>query len=239
MAHIMIVDDEVGARTLIGIMVARAGHTVVKAADAREGLRLLKHETPDAFIIDDRMPGMDGIDLCQELRRRQKTRHTPILLMVSRNADQLTLMRESGADRTLAKPIISLDIVNILRRVLHGVLGPVIAVYCLDDRWRSYGALQHHGFDVIWHTNPRIGPLAAAPHLCIVDRADGLEVCRQLREQFPMTAKLMVLPQLNSDATLRALQAGATDVIGATPTEAEFLHKVRVLLGPFLQNARN
>lgn len=64
MAIILVVDDEVGALTLIGIMLERGGFEVLKARDAYAALELLENHKPDLIILDVMMPGMNGIELC-------------------------------------------------------------------------------------------------------------------------------------------------------------------------------
>ena len=69
------VDDEIGALTLIGIMLERGGFEVLKAKDAEQALSVLELETPDLIILDVMMPGMDGIELCRVLRARSDTQN--------------------------------------------------------------------------------------------------------------------------------------------------------------------
>ena len=76
---ILIVDDEVGARTLIGIMLDRGGFQVAKAKDANEALMVVERgETPDLIIMDVMMPGMDGIELCRTIRQTPNGLNVPI-----------------------------------------------------------------------------------------------------------------------------------------------------------------
>src|SRR5574341_2133992 len=71
--RIMVVDDELGALTLIGIMLERGGFEVLKARNAFEALDILKNQTPDLIILDVMMPGMDGIELCRRIRADRKS----------------------------------------------------------------------------------------------------------------------------------------------------------------------
>ncbi len=71
--HILVVDDEIGALTLIGIMLERGGFEVLKARDAKTALEVLDGTVPDLIILDVMMPGMNGIDLCQVIRQREAT----------------------------------------------------------------------------------------------------------------------------------------------------------------------
>ena len=117
--HILVVDDEIGALTLIGIMLERGGFTVLKAKDADAALAVLNQNTPDMIILDVMMPGMDGIELCSEIRERNDTAHTPVLILSARG-DAESVMRgmEAGANDYLPKPILHHDLVTKVRTML-------------------------------------------------------------------------------------------------------------------------
>ncbi len=117
--HILVVDDEIGALTLIGIMLERGGFGVLKAKDARSALAILDQNTPDLIILDVMMPGMNGIDLCRAIRERSDTDHTPVLILSARG-DAESIMRgmEAGANDYLPKPILHHDLVAKVRSML-------------------------------------------------------------------------------------------------------------------------
>jgi DNA-binding response OmpR family regulator len=116
---ILVVDDELGALTLIGIMLERGGFEVLKARDARSALSLLDEQTPDLIILDVMMPGMNGIDLCQAIRQREVTRGTPILILSARgDADSIIRGVEAGANDYLPKPILHHDLVTKVKSML-------------------------------------------------------------------------------------------------------------------------
>ena len=117
--HILVVDDEIGALTLIGIMLERGGFGVLKAKDAKSALTVLDQNTPDMIILDVMMPGMDGIELCKVMRERQDTGATPILILSARG-DAESIMRgiEAGANDYLPKPILHHDLVAKVRSML-------------------------------------------------------------------------------------------------------------------------
>lgn len=117
--HILIVDDEIGALTLIGIMLERGGFEVLKARDAKIALNLLDDATPDLIILDVMMPGMNGIDLCQVIRQREETRTTPVLILSARgDAESIIRGIEAGANDYLPKPILHHDLVSKVRSML-------------------------------------------------------------------------------------------------------------------------
>src|SRR5258708_37561747 len=119
MKRILVVDDEIGARTLIGIMLDRGGFEVLKASDGNEALSLLEQDKPDLVILDIMMPGMDGFELCKRIRERPETTETPIL-MLSTRGDAESVMRgmDAGASDYLPKPILHHDLVAKVRHLL-------------------------------------------------------------------------------------------------------------------------
>ena len=124
MKRILVVDDEIGALTLIGIMLERGGFEVLKAKDADQAQDVLELETPDLIILDVMMPGMDGIELCRVLRERTDKAELPILILSARG-DAKSVMNgmDAGANDYLPKPILHHDLVAKVRRMLD--LDPV------------------------------------------------------------------------------------------------------------------
>jgi DNA-binding response OmpR family regulator len=120
MKRILVVDDEIGALTLIGIMLDRGGFEVLKARDATQALAMLEKDTPDLMILDVMMPDIDGIELCRMLRDRAETSATPILILSARG-DAESVMRgmDAGATDYLPKPILHHDLVAKVRTMLN------------------------------------------------------------------------------------------------------------------------
>jgi DNA-binding response OmpR family regulator len=119
---VLVVDDEIGALTLVGIMLERGGFNVLKAKDAASALAVLDQNTPDLIILDVMMPGTDGITLCGIIRRRPDTAHTPVLILSARgDAESVMAGMEAGANDYLPKPILHHDLVAKVRSILSQV----------------------------------------------------------------------------------------------------------------------
>jgi DNA-binding response OmpR family regulator len=117
--NVLVVDDEIGALTLIGIMLERGGFNVLKAKDADAALAILDQNTPDLIILDVMMPGTDGIELCGMIRDRDDTGKTPVLILSARgDADSVMRGMEAGANDYLPKPILHHDLVTKVRTIL-------------------------------------------------------------------------------------------------------------------------
>ena len=117
--NVLVVDDEIGALTLIGIMLERGGFNVLKAKDADAALATLDQSTPDLIILDVMMPGTDGIELCGMIRERTDTSSIPVLILSARgDADSVMRGMEAGANDYLPKPILHHDLVTKVRTIL-------------------------------------------------------------------------------------------------------------------------
>ena len=116
---ILVVDDEIGALTLIGIMLERGGFEVWRARDADAALGILDQNTPDLIILDVMMPGIDGIELCSMIRKREDTGNVPVLILSARgDADSVMRGMDAGANDYLPKPILHHDLVSKVRAIL-------------------------------------------------------------------------------------------------------------------------
>lgn len=117
--NVLVVDDEIGALTLIGIMLERGGFNVTKAKNANEALATLDQNTPDLIILDVMMPGTDGIELCGMIRQRPDTAQIPVLILSARgDADSVMRGMEAGANDYLPKPILHHDLVAKVKDIL-------------------------------------------------------------------------------------------------------------------------
>ncbi len=121
MNRILVVDDEIGALTLIGIMLERGGFEILKAQNAHSALSMLEEQNPpDLFILDVMMPEIDGIQLCRMLREREDTKHIPVLILSARgDAKSVIQGMEAGATDYILKPIFHHNLVEKVRGLLN------------------------------------------------------------------------------------------------------------------------
>jgi CheY-like chemotaxis protein len=113
---VLVVDDEPMARTLLRLMLVRAGFEVLEAADGLEALTKVKEQLPDIMILDVMMPGIDGFAVCEELRKEEETSELPVI-MLSAKTDSLSVRRglRAGATKYLTKPVSQEDLTrNVL-----------------------------------------------------------------------------------------------------------------------------
>ncbi len=101
--HILVVEDERKMAALLRRVLTEERHTVDLAYDGPSGLDLALSDTYDIMILDLMLPGLDGIELCRQVRAERIT--TPILMLTARRAveDRVKGLR-TGADDYLVKP---------------------------------------------------------------------------------------------------------------------------------------
>ena len=106
MARILIVDDEFANRLLVRTILEHAGHEIVEAADASEGLRFARESIPDLAIVDLSLPGASGVEFITMLRRDPKTRAMTIALYTGSDVDasMRDFMAVAGITHVIPKP---------------------------------------------------------------------------------------------------------------------------------------
>jgi diguanylate cyclase (GGDEF)-like protein len=80
---VLVVDDDPGARLLVGTALEMAGFRVITAADGASALIQFREHPADCVVLDVVMPGMSGFDVCSALRAMQDCNHVPILMQTS------------------------------------------------------------------------------------------------------------------------------------------------------------
>jgi DNA-binding response OmpR family regulator len=118
-AKILIVEDEAALSDLIRSHLEKEGHQIEQAGEGRQALAAADKTRPDLVILDWMLPGLDGLAVCRELRRKHLM---PILMLTARGevADRVTGL-QVGADDYLGKPFsiveLSARVASLLRRV--------------------------------------------------------------------------------------------------------------------------
>jgi len=119
MARILVVEDEVALSDLIRSHLEKEGHSVQQAFDGKQALAAADLARPDLVVLDWLLPGLDGLSVCRELRRKHLM---PIIMLTARSevADRVSGL-QVGADDYLGKPFsiveLSARISSLLRRV--------------------------------------------------------------------------------------------------------------------------
>ncbi|MHC4290253.1 MAG: response regulator [Planctomycetota bacterium] len=122
MAHerILIVDDEEDVLELVRYNLEKNGYTVETAATGEEALKKVRFKKPDLMVLDLMLPGVDGLNVCKQLKSDPRTEQLPIIMLTAKGeeADIVTGL-ELGADDYVTKPFSPKVLVARIRRRLH------------------------------------------------------------------------------------------------------------------------
>jgi two-component system phosphate regulon response regulator OmpR len=116
--HILVVEDDPRLRERLARYLAGEGFRVTAAADAAEARSKLRSINPDLLVLDVMMPGENGLELTESLRR--ETHELPILMLTARGAPEDRIAGfEAGADDYLGKPFEPRELVLRIRALLR------------------------------------------------------------------------------------------------------------------------
>jgi len=115
---VLTIDDDPALTELLTLLLRSRGHDAYKANTGEEGVKLIHELTPDVVILDLMMPGMDGWQVCAEVRSFSKV---PILILSALDSPGMVASAlDAGADDYLVKPVPSgvllAHLVNLNRR---------------------------------------------------------------------------------------------------------------------------
>ena len=117
MVKILIIEDEIELVKVLKLYLEKAGYTVASAARGDEGLAKWEAEKPDLLILDLNLPGVDGLEVTRQIRKRSDL---PILMLTARVEEMDRLIGlELGADDYISKPFSPREVVSRVRAVLR------------------------------------------------------------------------------------------------------------------------
>lgn len=118
MHKILIIEDESNIRELISYNLINNNYKVLEAEDGLLGLEMSIKEKPDLILLDLMLPGMNGLDICKELRDRGSK--IPIIILTAKNEDIDKVMGlEFGADDYMTKPFSVHELMARIKAVLR------------------------------------------------------------------------------------------------------------------------
>jgi len=103
---VLLIDDDVDSRELLGVLLEHAGHDVIQAGTAREGLDLLLSHRPRAAIVDIGLPDMSGLELARRARTELGSDGTKLIALTGFGQQKdRDAAAEAGFDHHLVKPL--------------------------------------------------------------------------------------------------------------------------------------
>jgi response regulator RpfG family c-di-GMP phosphodiesterase len=121
--RILLVDDDPALRTLLRTTFEVADVDVSEAENAEAARRKIRASRPDVVVLDVKMPGMSGLELCAELKASPKTKDIPIILLTGSNGGGSAAAKRAGADAFVRKPFSPLELLAVADRLAGGLYG--------------------------------------------------------------------------------------------------------------------
>jgi len=115
---ILVIDDDESLRDTIAVMLEQEGFRAVQAADGRTGFEKAVTIKPDLALVDLRLPGMSGAEICKQLRAAQAPTPIIVLSALGEEIDKVLLL-EIGADDYVVKPFGARELLARIRAVLR------------------------------------------------------------------------------------------------------------------------
>lgn len=148
-ATVLVVDDAPPNVKLLRLILKDAGYRVLEAGSGPEALEILHREKPDAIVLDVRMPGMTGYEVCEAVRRDPEFVALPVIMVTALSLPEERIRGiEAGATDFITKPFNRKELLARLQASLAQVQGarsgilPQLpgAVIIVDPAWKVLGA---------------------------------------------------------------------------------------------------
>jgi two-component system cell cycle response regulator len=115
---ILVVDDERDVRGLLSDFLTEEGYRVILATNGAEAIGLAELENPEVILLDINMPGIDGIEVCKQLKAQERTQFIPIIIITALEDSGFIAYLE-GADDFVSKPFNLVELTFRVRSMLR------------------------------------------------------------------------------------------------------------------------
>jgi DNA-binding response OmpR family regulator len=116
--RILVADDEQEIRNLLDHFLKGQGYEVVLASDGNQALKLAAEENPQVIILDIKMPGLDGLEVCKRLKEKEQTKFIPVIVITGFEDNKMEALN-MGADDFVNKPFDMAEISSRVRSALR------------------------------------------------------------------------------------------------------------------------
>lgn len=118
--RVLVVEDEPDQQELLCYNLSREGYRVATAADGRSAMEAVEDAVPDLIVLDLMLPGVDGLEVCRQVRSNPRTAGVPIVMLTAKSEDSdVVTGLEVGADDYVTKPYSPRVLLARVRAVLR------------------------------------------------------------------------------------------------------------------------
>lgn len=119
-SRILVIEDSPDILELLEFKLAREQFEVVTATSGEKGLELAGQKQPDLIILDLVLPGVQGLEVCRQLKQSQETRNVPVIMLTAKGEESdVVVGLEMGADDYVTKPFGIKELLARIRAVLR------------------------------------------------------------------------------------------------------------------------
>ncbi len=116
---ILVVEDELAVSDLLVYNLRKSNYEVLTATDGRDAIRMAQTSSPDLILLDLMLPGVDGLDVCREVRKKSDV---PIIMITARGEEiDRVVGLELGADDYVSKPFSVRELLARIKAVLRRI----------------------------------------------------------------------------------------------------------------------
>jgi two-component system alkaline phosphatase synthesis response regulator PhoP len=117
---ILVVDDEESIQELVRYNLLREGFQVTCVDDGEKALETVKAHPPDLIVLDLMLPGIDGLEVCRQLKQDARTQQIPIVMLTAKGEEaDIVIGLELGADDYIPKPFSPRVLIARIKAVLR------------------------------------------------------------------------------------------------------------------------
>jgi DNA-binding response OmpR family regulator len=117
---ILVVDDELRNVRFLSMILTTEGYEILPAYSGEEAVKKARTESPDLIVLDIMMPHVDGYEVCRKLRKYDKTKAIPIVMVTAlRSLEDKIKALDTGADDFISKPIDKSELLASVRSRLR------------------------------------------------------------------------------------------------------------------------
>ena len=118
--RVLVAEDEADIRFMTCFTLRYGGFEVIEAMDGAQALELAQQTVPDLILLDVKMPRLDGIEACRQIKALPAIQHVPVVFMSALGQEQeVARGKDAGALDYLLKPYVPDELIRRVRSILE------------------------------------------------------------------------------------------------------------------------